>query len=118
MRYVRFDERLQLEGDALFAMHSLAAIPLEETACRSRAASQRETIGDQCARDEGEIDLLRASSSVDSTLADAARGYPSYLLRHAETVVHRRAMQYAKYYDRKNSERESLTERAFRKSYR
>ena len=58
MRYVRFDERLQLDEDALFAMHSLAATALEETACHSRAASQRETIGDECVRDEDEIDLL------------------------------------------------------------
>ena len=75
MRYVRFDERLQLDGDALFAMHSLADTALEETACHSRAASQRETIGDQCARDEDEIDSTHASSPDDSTLADPHRGY-------------------------------------------
>ena len=50
MRYVRLDERLQLDEDALFAMHSLAATALEETACHSRAASQRETIGMMRAR--------------------------------------------------------------------
>jgi hypothetical protein len=111
MRYVRFDERLQLDGEALFAMHSLAIIAIEETACLSRAASQREAIGDRCARDDDEINSLRASSSVDFTLADAARGYRSDLLPTAEIVVHSRAMQYAKYHDRKNSERESLTER-------
>src|SRR6478736_4975295 len=37
-------------------------------------------------------------------------GYRSARARSAEIVVHRRAMQYAKYYDRKNSDRESLTE--------
>ena len=111
MRYVRLDERLQLDGDALIAMHLLAATALEETACLSRAASQRETNSDRCARDEGEISSLGASSSVDSKLANAARGYRSDLLQSAEIVVHSRAMQYAKYHDRKNSERESLTER-------
>jgi hypothetical protein len=40
-----------------------------------------------------------------------ADGYQSARARSAEIVVHRRAMQYAKYYDRKNSDRESLTER-------
>jgi hypothetical protein len=40
-----------------------------------------------------------------------ADGYRSARARSAEIVVHRRAMQYAKYYDRKNSDRESLTER-------
>lgn len=75
MRYVRLDERLQLDGDALFAMHSLAAIPLEETACLSRATALRETIGDRCARDKDEIDSLHASPTDDSTLADSRRGY-------------------------------------------
>ena len=56
-------------------MYSLAVTALEETARLSRAASQRETIGDECVRDEDEIDLLRASSQDDSTLADAHRGY-------------------------------------------
>ena len=75
MRYVRFDERLQLDVDALFAMHSLAATALEETACHSRAASQRVSFGDRCARDKDEIDSTHASSSDDSTLADPHRGY-------------------------------------------
>lgn len=74
MRYVRLDERLQLDGDAFFAMHSLAAIPLKETARLLRAASRRETIGDRCARDEHEIDSTHASSPDDFSLADAARG--------------------------------------------
>jgi hypothetical protein len=111
MRYVRLDERLQLDGDALFAMHSLAVTAIEEPACLARAASQREPISDRCVRDEDEINSLRASSSVDSTLADASRGYRSDRLQIAEIVVHSRAMQYAKYHDRKNSERDSLTER-------
>jgi hypothetical protein len=38
------------------------------------------------------------------------RGYRSARARSAEIVVHRRVMQYAKDHDRKNSERESLTE--------
>jgi hypothetical protein len=75
MRYVRFDERLQLDVDALFAMHSLPGTAIETAACLSRAASRRETISDRCARDEDEINSLRTSSSVDSMLADAARGY-------------------------------------------
>jgi hypothetical protein len=75
MRYVRRDERLQLDVRVLLAMDSLADTPVEMTSCRSRAASWREAIDDRCVRDEGEINSLRASSSVDSTLADAARGY-------------------------------------------
>ena len=75
MRYVRFDERLQLDGDAFFAMHLLADTALEGTACLSRAASLRETIGDRCARDEDEIDSTHASSPDDSTPTDPHRGY-------------------------------------------
>jgi hypothetical protein len=75
MRYVRLDERLQLDVDAFFAMHSLADTAIEMAACLSRTASRCETIGDRCARDKDEINSLRASSSVDSMLADAARGY-------------------------------------------
>jgi hypothetical protein len=111
MRYVRFDERLQLDGDALFTMHPLAVTAIEDPECFSRAASLRATISDRCTRDADEINSPRASSSVDSMLAYAARGYRSDLPPTAEIVVHSRAMQYAKYHDRKNSERESLTER-------
>jgi hypothetical protein len=75
MRYVWLDERLQLDVDALFAMHSLPDTAIETTSCRSCAASQREAINYRCARDEDEIDSLRASASVDSMLANAARGY-------------------------------------------
>jgi len=75
MRYVRFDERLQLTGDTLFTMHSLAVTALEETARLSRAASQRVSFGDRCARDKDEIDSTHASSPDDSTLADPHRGY-------------------------------------------
>lgn len=75
MRYVRLDERLQLDMDALFAMHSLAHTAIETNSCLSPAALPREAINDRCARDKGEINSLRASPSVDSTLADDARGY-------------------------------------------
>jgi hypothetical protein len=92
-------------------MHPLATTALEERACLARAASRREPISDRCACDEDKINSLRASSPVDSTLADASRGYRSDRLQIAEIVVHSRAMQYAKYHDRKNSERDSLTER-------
>ncbi|HET7851818.1 MAG TPA: hypothetical protein VFK91_03615, partial [Methyloceanibacter sp.] len=68
-------ERLQLDVDALFTMHSLADTAIETASCLSRAASRREAINDRCTRDKGEINSLRASSSVDSTLADASRGY-------------------------------------------
>jgi hypothetical protein len=111
MRYVRLDKRLQLDGDALLAMHTLALTAIEQTACLSLASLLRDAFGDRPARDEGENNSLRASSPVDSTLADAARGYRSGRSRPAEIVVHSRAMQYAKYHDKKNSDRESLTER-------
>ena len=75
MRYVRFDERLQLNRRHAFTMHSLAVTALEETAHLSRAASQRETFGERYARDKDEIDSLHASWADDPTPADPHCGY-------------------------------------------
>lgn len=83
-------------------MHSPAVTALEDTACRSRAASPRKMFGDRYAREKVVINSTHASSPVDSMLADATRGYRSDLRESAEIVVHSRAMQYAKYHDRKN----------------
>jgi hypothetical protein len=111
MRYLRLDERLQLSGEMLLVMHSRAATAIEGLASLSREPSQHDAISDRHARDEDEIDALFSSSRVVSTLEDTRRGYRSARARSAEIVVHRRAMQYAKYHDRKKSDRESLTER-------
>jgi len=74
---VRFDERLQLTGDTLFTMHSLAVTALEETARLSRAASRRVSFGDRCARNEDEINSTHASSPDRFY----TRGSASWLLR-------------------------------------
>src|SRR6476620_12508980 len=68
---------------------------------------RRDAIGDRCVQDRD-----ASNSSLDFALEVASRGYRSDLRPSAEIVVHRRAMQYAKCHDRKNSDRESLTDRA------
>ena len=55
MRYVRLDEWLQLDGDALLAMHTLALTAIEQTACLALASMLRNAIGDRPARDKDEI---------------------------------------------------------------
>jgi hypothetical protein len=92
--------------------HRRAITEPETHADLFRLRMWRDAIGDRCARDEDEINSLRAPSSVDFTLTKPTLGYRSARAQSAEIVVHRRAMQYAKYHDRKNSDRESLTERA------
>ena len=71
-----------------------------------------DAIGDRFVRDRDANNACHLSSSLDFALEVASRGYRSARARSAEIVVHRRAMQYAKCHDRKNSDRESLTERA------
>jgi hypothetical protein len=85
-------------------MHRRALTEIEEHANLLSQRLQLDTIGDRFAHHRDENNALRASSSVDS-------GYRSARLLRAELVVHSRAMSYAKYHDRKNSDRESLTER-------
>jgi hypothetical protein len=111
MRYVRLDERLQLDGDTFSAMNSRAITAIDKPASLSCAPSLRDAISDRRVRGEDANNTLHASSSIDSMLADATRGCRSVCQQIAEIVVHSLAMQYAKYHDRKNSERESLTER-------
>jgi hypothetical protein len=107
MRYLRLDERLQLDGDTLLAMHRRAVIAIAQPADLLRRRSLRDAIDDPSLRDRNENErLARPRQSISR-----ADGYRSARARSAEIVVHRRAMQYAKYYDRKNSDRESLTER-------
>src|SRR6478609_9488001 len=71
----------------------------------------RDAIGDRCAGDRDANNVCHRSSSLEFVLEVASRGYRSARARSAEIVVHRRAMSYAKCHDRKNSDRESLTER-------
>jgi hypothetical protein len=107
MRYLRFDERLQLDGDTLLAMYAHAVTAIAQPAGLLRRRSLRDAFDDRSPRGRNENErLARARQSIPRS-----DGYRSARARSAEIVVHRRAMQYAKYYDRRNSDRESLTER-------
>jgi hypothetical protein len=102
---------MQLMTTTLLTMHLCAITETEMRAGALRQRLRRDVIDDQLARDRDINDAHHASSSADSACEVEHRGYRSARSRDAETVVHRRVMSYAKYYDRKNSDRESLTER-------
>jgi hypothetical protein len=84
---------------------------ITEPEVESHQRTLRDAISDRRFSDRDVSDARQLSASLDSVFEVAHRGYRSGRARSAEIVVHRRAMSYAKYYDRKNSERESLTER-------
>jgi hypothetical protein len=67
MRYLRLDERLQLDGDTLLDMNAHAVTTLAQPAALLHRRSLRVAFGDRALRDEDENDASRASSSVDST---------------------------------------------------
>ena len=107
MRYLRFDERMQLDGETILAMHRRPVTAIAQPESLLCRRGLRDAIGERTLATEMKTTrLARPRQSIPR-----ADGYRSARARSAEIVVHRRAMQYAKYYDRKNSDRESLTER-------
>jgi TPP-dependent trihydroxycyclohexane-1,2-dione (THcHDO) dehydratase len=93
------------------AKYRRAVTEIEEHANLLGQRLQCDTISDRFAHHRDENNARRSSSSVDFAREAEHRGYRSARRLRAEIVVHSRAMSYAKYYDRKNSDRESLTER-------
>jgi hypothetical protein len=76
MRYLRLDERLQLDGDTLLAMYAHAVTAIAQPAALLHRRSLRDAIVDRAVRDRNESDASRSLSSVDS-----ARGWLPERLR-------------------------------------